>query len=235
MQERVIVGHRGAAGLAPENTLLSFVTALKLGAQMIELDIHETLDGHLVCIHDGTVDRTTDGTGTVSEMDLQELRQLDAGFGEKIPLLSEVLDMARGRLIVNIEIKTLGVEDSLLGLVKSREMTNDIIVSSFYHETLIAMKELNSEVKTAILIDAPKSDLITYALDLVSDAINPLFFLVSDEMVEGAHCNSIKIYPWTVNDGSQILALLNLGVDGIITDFPNVGIKVLKDFSKSTL
>jgi glycerophosphoryl diester phosphodiesterase len=235
LQKRMIIGHRGAAGHAPENTLLSFATALNLGAHMIELDVQETLDGHLVCIHDRTLDRTTDGSGAVSEMTLQDLRTFDAGLGEKIPLLSEVLDMARNRLKVNIELKTLGVEKRVFDLVNFREMAHEVMVSSFFHDTLIAMKEISSEVETAILINAPKSNLIPYTLELGFNAINPRFSLVSHEMIEEAHNNSLKIYPWTVNDSSQMLELLNLGADGIITDYPNVGVEALKRYSESGL
>jgi glycerophosphoryl diester phosphodiesterase len=233
--DRIIVGHRGAAGLAPENTLLSFYTAMNLGVHMIELDVHETLDGHLVCIHDSNVERTTNGTGNVAEMSLQELRLLDAGQGEKIPLLCEVLDMARNRMKVNIELKTLGVEKSVLDEVVSRKMINEVIVSSFLRKSLITIKELNSEIKIATLVAVPTNDLILYALELGSVAINPQFSLVSYDMIEEAHRNSLKIYPWTVNDNSQMLELLQMGVDGVITDFPNFGLEVLKDFYGSSL
>ncbi|MDH4214877.1 MAG: glycerophosphodiester phosphodiesterase family protein [Candidatus Thorarchaeota archaeon] len=233
MQEPIIIGHRGAAGLAPENTLLSFHTALNLGVPMIELDIHETLDGHLVCIHDGSVDRTTNGVGNVAELTLQELRLFDAGMGEKIPLLHEVLDMARNRMKVNIELKTIGVEKSMIDLVVSRKMINDVMVSSFFHATLLTTKEINSGISTAVLFDKPKSDLVSYTIELGSDAINPRFSFVSNVIIEDAHRNHLKIYPWTVNDRSQMLELLTMGVDGIITDYPNLGLDVVKDFSNS--
>lgn len=234
MIERIIIGHRGAAGLAPENTLLSFRKALNLGVHMIELDIHETLDGHLVCIHDSSVDRTTDGTGNVAELTLQELRRFDAGQGEKIPLLHEVLDMARNRMKVNIELKTLGVEKDVIDLIVARKMIHEVIVSSFFHGTLLAIKELNSEIRTAILIDTPKDDLISYTLELGSNAINPKFSFVSNTMIEDAHRHSLKIYPWTVNDTSQMMELLIMGVDGIITDYPNLGLDVMKGLSDSS-
>ena len=235
MRGYIIIGHRGATGLAPENTLLSFRTAMNLGAHMVELDIHETLDGHLVCIHDGTVERTTNGTGTVAEMTLQELRTFDAGQGEKIPLLYEVLDLVRNRMRVNIELKTLGVEKNVEEQVVSRNMIDEVIVSSFFPANLLAMKELNPEIKTAILVSYPMNDLIPYTMELGSDAVNPRFSFVSNEMIEEAHKNSLKIYPWTVNDGSQMHMLLQMGVDGIITDFPNLGLEVLKGFNESSL
>jgi glycerophosphoryl diester phosphodiesterase len=105
----VVIGHRGSSAYAPENTLLSYETAWKMKADMVELDVHSTADGGLVCIHDEDVSRTTNGKGLVAELTLKELRRLDAGKGQKVPLLSEVLDLARGRFGVNIEIKVLNV------------------------------------------------------------------------------------------------------------------------------
>ena len=235
MHQRIIIGHRGAAGLAPENTLLSFRTALNLGVHMIELDIHETIDGHLVCIHDSSVERTTDGTGNIAEMTLEELKKLDAGQGQRIPVLREVLDMARNKMKVNIELKTLGVERKIVDLALSRDMIHDVLVSSFFHGTLLAIMEFNSEIRTAVLVDKPKRDLISYSKELGAFAINPRFSFVSSEMIEEAHENSINIYPWTVNDSSQMLELLRMGVDGIVTDYPNLGLAVLNDISGSFL
>lgn len=231
MRECIIIGHRGAAGLAPENTLLSYRTALEMGAQMIELDIHETYDGHLVCIHDDAVDRTTNGTGVVAEMTLRELRALDAGQGEKIPLLSEVLDLARNRLQVDIELKVLSVEKRVLDLVGDRDMLGSVIVSSFYHGTILAAKELNPKVATAALIASPKEELISYVVDLGADAVNPLYSLVTHDFVEEAHRRSLRVYPWTVNDVSIMVDLIRAEVDGIITDFPNIGMDALTIFS----
>ncbi|PNX52508.1 MAG: hypothetical protein BV458_09225 [Thermoplasmata archaeon M9B2D] len=235
LHQRIIIGHRGAAGLAPENTLLSFRTALDLGVHMVELDIHETLDGHLVCIHDSSVERTTDGVGNVAEMTLDELKHLDAGQGQTIPTLQNVLDMARSNMKVNIEIKTLGVESKIVDLVTSRDMLHDVLVSSFFHGTLPIIKELNSEISTAILVDKPKHDLVSYSKELGANAINPRFSFVSIEIIEEAHENSLNVYPWTVNDSSKMLELLRMGVDGLVTDYPNLGLAVLNDISGSFL
>ena len=231
LQECLIIGHRGAAGLAPENTMLSYRTALDLGVPMIELDIRETLDGHLVCIHDSSVDRTTNGSGIVAEMTLREIRRLDAGRGERIPLLGEVLDLARGHMSVNIELKALGVEKNVLDLVTDRSMLDSIVVSSFYHGSLLAMKELNQDVCTGALIAKPMDGLIPYVVDLGANAMNPLHSLVTHDLVKEAHGNSLKIHPWTVNDSSRMSELLRLEVDGMITDFPNIGLDALRKFS----
>jgi glycerophosphoryl diester phosphodiesterase len=231
LRECIIIGHKGASGHAPENTLLSFAVAYDLGAEMVELDVHETLDGQLVCIHDEDVDRTTNGTGLVHEMTLDQIRELDAGRGEKIPLLSEVLDFARGKLQVNIEIKTLGIESRLLELISSRNMFETILVSSFKHETIRTLKELNPNIKTAALVKSITPDMIPSILKLEPDAINPQYTNVHRRFIELAHENGLRVYPWTVNDASTMHRLVRDGVDGIITDYPDIGLKVVSEFT----
>jgi glycerophosphoryl diester phosphodiesterase len=230
LRECIIIGHKGAAGHAPENTLLSFAAAYELGAAMVELDVHETLDGHLVCIHDESVDRTTNGTGQVREMTLDQIRRLDAGRGEKIPLLSEVLDFVRGKLQVNIEIKTLGLESRLLELISSRNMFETVLVSSFKHGTILKLKELNPNIKTAALVKSVTPDLISSIVKLGPDAINPLYTIAHREFIEAAHEKGLKVYPWTVNEALAMSRLVRDGADGIITDYPDIALKVVRKY-----
>lgn len=229
MTTPIIIGHKGASGHAPENTLLSFRRAFELGAQMIELDVHETLDGELVCIHDSTVDRTTNGTGEVHTLTYKELVALDAGKGESIPLLADVLKYASGRLQVNIELKVIGVEQKLLDIVNQLEILREVVVSSFYHGTLYTIRELNNTIQTAILINTHQKDLVQYALYYRANAINPLYELVTLELVNEAHEAALKVYPWTVNDSNVMRELLAIGVDGLITDFPDKAASILRE------
>ena len=219
--EPVVIAHKGASGYAPENTLLSFRRALDLGAHMIELDLRETLDGELVCIHDPTVDRTTNGTGEIHELRYKELRGLDAGEGEHIPLLTEVLRLASGKIKVNIDLKVIEVEKKLLDLIEDYKMVQDVFVSSFFHGTLRVLRDLSENVKTGILIEVPNDNLVSYALDFDVNAINPHHKLITPELVEEAHSVGLKVYPWTVNDLQTMKELLTLGVDGLITDYPD--------------
>ena len=219
----IIIGHRGAAGLVPENTLLSYQSAFEFGADMIELDAHETSDGHIVCIHDYEVDRTTDGSGYIAEMSLKEIQDLDAGQGQKIPLLSEVLDFAYGK----IKVKVLDIEKRIATLVKEKRMMNNVIVSSFLHGTLQVMHEIDANIKTAVLFKKPLSNPIEYASELGAIALNPLYTIVSSELIKQAHDNEIRIFPWTINDSDTMIHFKKQGVDGIITDFPNIAIEAL--------
>ncbi|MGD9396966.1 MAG: glycerophosphodiester phosphodiesterase family protein [Candidatus Thorarchaeota archaeon] len=217
----IVIAHKGASGYAPENTLLSFQRAIDLEAHMIELDLRETLDGELVCVHDPTVDRTTNGIGAIHELTYKELRGLDAGEGEHIPLLTEVLRLASGKIKVNIDLKVIEVEQKLLDLIEDYKMIQDVLVSSFFHGTLGALRDLSENIETAVLIEVPIDDLVVYALDFNVNAINPDHKLVTLELVEEAHSVGLKVYPWTVNDLQTMKQLLAFGVDGLITDYPD--------------
>jgi glycerophosphoryl diester phosphodiesterase len=229
--DQIIIGHRGASGHAPENTILSFRRALEFGAQMIELDIHETLDGRLVCIHDTTLDRTTNGSGEVNGFTYEELLDFNAGEGEQIPLLEDVLKFASGNLQVNIELKVLEVEKQVLDIVERYEMFQDVIISSFSHDTLSTIRSMSERAPIAILVDKPKEDLVSYAVDFRANAINPQYQFVTSEFVQDIHNAGLKIYPWTVNDQKTMKDLFTLGIDGLITDFPDRAVDILRTFA----
>ncbi|MFX1484544.1 MAG: glycerophosphodiester phosphodiesterase [Promethearchaeota archaeon] len=228
MLPRIIIAHRGASGHAPENTLLSYEKAWRFGATMIELDVHETIDGHLVCIHDSTIDRTTNGTGKVDSLNLEEIQSYDAGLGQKVPVLEDVFAFARDKIQINIELKTAGIEEKLVSLVTDMEMTNEVLVSSFLHICLSEIRELDERIRTAILVQHKIDDLPSYAKELGSYAINLAKELTSSHLVSNAHEFGIKVFPWTVNEESLMTELLQNGIDGLITDYPDVGVKLVK-------
>jgi glycerophosphoryl diester phosphodiesterase len=233
LREKLVIAHRGASGYAPENTLKAFRTAWKMSADMIELDAQETSDGHLVCIHDFDLPRTTNGEGYVGELTYREIKELDAGQGERVPLLSEVLDFARDRIGVNIEVKALNVEKRILELVTEREMLDSVIFSSFMHNTVRVIKNLNAYARTAIILSEPRDDAVRYTLDLGANAINPPFETLTPELVTGAHEARLEVFPYTMNDASSMRKLLSIGVDGLITDLPDVCVKVVETFLQS--
>jgi len=149
------IGHRGACGYEPENTLRSFKKALALGVDMIELDIWLTKDNRIVVIHDITVNRTTNGKGRVDELTLEEIKKLDAGQGEAVPLLSEVMDLVKGRAQLNIEIKTKDVAERLIvELKQSNFPLADLLISSNYLETIQYFKDQMPELKVAWVFKA---------------------------------------------------------------------------------
>ena len=147
----IVTGHRGAAGLEPENTIRSFQRALALGVDQVELDVHLTHDRELVVIHDETLDRTTNGRGPVHAVTLAEIQTLDAGKGERVPTLQEVIDVVKGRAVLQIELKGLGVEEAVVQAVEANQMVDAVVVTSFRHYMVRRMKALNPRVSTGVL------------------------------------------------------------------------------------
>jgi glycerophosphoryl diester phosphodiesterase len=223
----LIIGHRGASKVAPENTLKAFKEAIHLKADGIEFDLQETVDGEFVIIHDYDTLRTTGVEGTVEEMTLKELKKLDFGEGEKIPTLAELIKIAKGKISLNCEIKVEGIIKKVNEIFKDAKMQDSVIISSFLHEELLSLREIESETKLATLVPVKpanfsdwsfKKSLIDYTKRNNLYAINPLFKLVDKEFVNYAHKNNIKVFPWTVDSGIAMKKLIKFGVDGIITN-----------------
>jgi glycerophosphoryl diester phosphodiesterase len=232
------VAHRGAAGYAPENTIAAFDKGLEMKADYIELDVQRSKDGELVVIHDTTVDRTTDGSGKVGQLTLEELRSLDAGrfkgeqfAGEKIPTFEEVLDRYHGKIGILIELKSPElypeIEEAVAQELKERNLDkpqNDkIIVQSFNFESMKKMDALLPKVPIGVLTssklhatDAALEEFATYA-----DFFNPSYGLVSKELVEKVHSLGMEIQSWTVRSPEAAQFLIDMKVDGIITDYPD--------------
>ena len=221
----VKVGHRGAAGHEPENTLRSFRRAMEFGADMVELDVHLCGSGELVVIHDETVDRTTDGSGEVAKMTLDELRTLDAGRGERIPTLQEVIDLATGRMGINIELKGLGTAGPALkhikGAVDMGWKVSGFHVSSFHLDEISAIRELSEDVRTGVLFALDDGGIMEFAERNRAYSLNPNHRTITPEFVARAHERGLKVFAWTVNEPEDIARMKELGVDGIISDHPD--------------
>ena len=230
LRDLSVIAHRGASAHVPENTLLAFEKALEMGAHMIEVDVHETADNHLVVIHDHEVSRCSDGTGEVSELTFNEMKLLDLKNGQKIPSLDEVLTFAHGKVDVNIELKVPDIEKRVLELVSKKGMIDSIFISSFLHGTLKVVRNQHKSVPTGILFNRPIDDLVNYSLSLGATAINPMHEMVDEIMVSSAHKAGLKLFPWTVNDKQTMTHLLSLGVDGIITDDPELCVRTIESF-----
>ncbi|HEY8495569.1 MAG TPA: glycerophosphodiester phosphodiesterase [Limnochordales bacterium] len=224
-----VFGHRGAAAVAPENTMASFTKALEAGADGIELDFQMTRDGHLVVIHDQTLKRTAGKDGWVKDHTLAELRRLDAGSwfdarfaGERIPTLEEVLDLARDRVFVNAEIKNLpyrypGIEEKLLEAVRHTGFPLDrLIVSSFDHVSLERVQALEPRVAVASLF----AHYPVAFNELPGTVLHPHWGVVDEAFMQKARAAGRKVNVWTANDPWAWERLVAVGVDGIITDDP---------------
>ncbi len=220
------IGHRGAMGYEPENTVRSFRKALELGCDMVELDIHACKTGELVVIHDPTLERTTNGKGPVRERTLDELRSLDAGKGERIPLLEEVLNLVQGKAAVNIELKGAVTARPLSRLIdrlcnEKGWSSETFLVSSFDHEELSAFRKLDPETPVGILFDENPPGLLEFALSLQAHSLHPSYRIVTPELVNAAHEQKIKVYAWTVDEPDDIEKMKRLNVDGIFSNFPD--------------
>jgi glycerophosphoryl diester phosphodiesterase len=222
------MAHRGASGTFPENTLSAFRAAIDAGADMCELDVQLTRDGAVVVIHDDTVDRTTDGKGEVAELTLAELKQLDAGArfkdgtlkDERIPTLDEVFGVTAGRCGLNIELKAGGLEHQVAQTMQARGAFKDSIVSSFEWEYLKKIQQLHFNVRIALLADDKPVDLMMNAVAMRAHAINPRWDMVTADLCKAAHERGLKVYTWTVDADARMRALIECGVDGIMTNFP---------------
>lgn len=229
----LVVAHRGAKDVAPENTLAAFVAACELGADGIELDVTRCATGEIVVIHDDTVDRTTNGTGRADALPWAELRSLDAGTwfhprfaGEGIPLLEEVLEQVGRRLRVNIEIKgrsarSDGIEAEIAGMVERHGLTETVIISSFNPAALWRMRRAAPGLARALLYanDMPLALRRAWARHVMApQALHPHYSMVDDAYMGWARQKRYRVNVWTVNAPEAILRMAAVGVDAIITD-----------------
>ncbi|WP_028785041.1 glycerophosphodiester phosphodiesterase [Thalassobacillus devorans] len=239
-QKQVLnIAHRGASGYAPENTMAAFEKAVDMKADMFELDVQMSKDGELVVIHDTTVDRTTDGTGSVKNLTLEELKSLDAGSwfgetfaGETIPTLGEVLDEYRGKTGILIELKSPslypGIEQKVADELKARKLdkpeNEKIIVQSFDHESVRKFHDILPEVPAGVLLGYNPDGISDEQLERFqkyADYVNPSKSMIDASLVERIHDFDMKTHPWTVRDRESANFLLEVGADGIITDYPD--------------
>jgi glycerophosphoryl diester phosphodiesterase len=216
------IGHRGAAGHEPENTIKSLLKAVELGCDMTEIDVHVCGSGEVVVIHDEEVTRTTNGYGFVSQMPLDALKTLDAGKGELIPTLAEVLKVLKGRIKLNIELKGSGTPVPVHRIVEESGWINDdILLTSFDWTMLEEYRELNSEALMGPLAHVNAFHAARFATKIDAYCVNPLHHLCRRTFVQKTHKKGIRVFPWTVNEPGDIERMKNNGVDGIITDYPD--------------
>ncbi|HID27548.1 MAG TPA: glycerophosphodiester phosphodiesterase [Methanosarcinales archaeon] len=214
------IGHRGARACEPENTLRSLKFALDCGADMVEVDVRVAKDDYIVVMHDDTVDRTTNGTGKVRDLTLQELKSLDAGKSERIPTLQEAIDQVFGHAILVIELKELGIEEKVAEIIKDNKIEKSVLVSSFFHSSVKKIKELIPDLKTGVIFSSLPIYPERLAIDANADCLFPRYTRVTAEMIEIAHETGLEVFPWTINSMEEMKQFIALNVDGIVTDNP---------------
>lgn len=242
MNKPLIFAHRGASTYAPENTLSALKKAIDIGVDGIEIDVQLTKDEVVVAIHDPLVDRTSDGKGSISSLTLLEAKKLDFGGwfsndykGEKIPTLKQILQLLDGwQGILNIELKKGHLQDTtklakgVLKLLYSYNYLKQTIISSFDQPSLIAFKGLEPKAKICPLYGLGLKEPWIYATNIHAFAIHPPYQALTAEIVENCHSKDIKVNVFTVNQSVEIKTMIELGVDGIITDVPDIA-KEIRD------
>lgn len=217
------IGHRGARGYAPENTLESIDLAIEQGATWIEIDIREH-SGELIVIHDKYLERTTNGQGHICQHDLAALRRFTCGNNQTLPTLKEVITHVNRRAVINIELKdrasALPTIALLNMLVSQGWQYDDFLISSFYHHALQDIKEIEPKIRTGALCASVMIDYARFAQELNAWSINLCSESVSQELINDAHQRGLKVFVYTVNDPRLFTEFSDMGVDGVFTDYP---------------
>jgi len=219
-----VLAHRGARGHAPENTLAAFDKALALGAKWIELDV-QLHDGQIWVFHDQRLERCTNGKGWLVDHDAAALRALDAGGGQRIPVLREVLEHLRGRVALNIELKTgagtaAAVAQALRAAFAAGWKPEQFLVSSFNLPELREFKRLVPDVALGVLLCGVPLDLAFAATTLGARVVSLDRDFAEPALIEDAHARGMKVFVFTVNEREDIARFRAAGVDGVFTDFP---------------
>jgi len=226
----LICGHRGASGHAPENTLAAFRLAIEMGVEMCELDVQQTMDDRFAVIHDDTLGRTTDGRGAVWKHTFDALQKFDAGSwfgksfaGERIPSLEEVIDLARGRIRLNIELKVHGHERNVAALlvasIQRERFEEQCLVSSFDHALADEVKSIAPALSVGYIFGKKEFREEVFASPV--DVLSVHFSLISDEFIKMARRNHKQVHAWTVDREPDLIKMKKMGVDVIISNFPD--------------
>lgn len=234
-----IIAHRGFSGIAPENTLIAFQKAIECKADYFELDVHKTMNDSIVVIHNSSVDKTSSNSkkGEIAKMNYMDLAAVKVGYSEKfgstyenekIPTLREALELAKGKIKVCIEIKVFGAEKEVLKIINDLGVKDDVIIFSFYYPVLAKLRQLDKNIPILLLINKADKMTIDYAQIIESNAIGVGYeTTITKEYLSFAHKNGIEVWKWTVNEEDEMKQLIDLGVDGLITDFPDKALKNL--------
>lgn len=220
------IGHRGAKGHGPENTIVAFQKAIDLGCDGIELDVHLSLDKEIIVIHDETIDRTTNGTGFVNQMTLSELKKFRIDNNHEIPTLDEVCAILNHNMLINIELKSFETVQKVIEVIEKYILHNkftyqNFMISSFDWTALSLCHVKSRGIVLGVLTDNSVENAVIFAKKINAFAINPHFKLLNEANVKLIHDNGFKIHPWTVNEIEDINKMKILKVDGIISDFPD--------------
>ena len=215
----LLIAHRGASKIAPENTLKAFQKAIELEADYIEFDVHQSKDGEVVIMHDANTFRTTRHFGAIKNMTLKELKSLNAGEGEKIPTLQELIEIAKGKIKLQLEIKDEGMVKKIVTILKDADFIESTTISSFKHKELLEVQKIEPSINlVALIVGINTIKIIKKAIRNKFQAIQPFYTFIRKSFIDSAHENNIKINAWIVNSKETMKKLIEMGIDGIITN-----------------
>jgi len=234
-QQFIISAHRGYSSIAPENTLSAFKKAIDVGADYFECDVRYTKDRKIVTLHDSTLDKTTNDVGLLSSKTYNEVSKIDAGYpdrfgdryrNEHIPTLKKVLELAKGKIKVEIEIKDTNMAKDVVALIKKLDMEHEVLVIAFNFNELKKVKELDSSISVKYLVgrnweEAEIEKIISIGGEYIGPSGVPTYV-----QVQKAHSKNIKIISYTINTSQEIQAAIYSGIDGIATDYPKRSMKI---------
>jgi len=214
------IGHRGTAGHAPENTIAAIRKGISLGADFVEMDVQRTRDGRLVVMHDALVDRTTDGSGLVCDITWDELQLLDAGGGERVPSVEAALAAANGHAGVMLEVKAPGIGPELYRAVRTLAFPGPVIYASFLHAEILAIRSIDPLAKTMALIESVPLSGAAVGRDANAAMVGLAYNSATAEFIATLHDAGLEVWLYTVNEPRLIQRAIDLGADGVISDYP---------------
>jgi glycerophosphoryl diester phosphodiesterase len=214
MKEPLRIGHRGAAGHAPENTLLSIEKGLSLGAEVIEIDVHRSRDGELIVMHDERVDRTTNGSGYIRDLRLAQLRALE------VPTLADAMQAVKGRASLMIELKVRHIVPDVVRVAADIPEVS-VFYASFFHSELLRVRELEPEARTIALLEAVPVSLTAFAIEAQATHAGVAFQSLEPDFVRALKDAGLAVFTYTVDEPREIEYARSLGVDGLISNFPD--------------
>jgi glycerophosphoryl diester phosphodiesterase len=217
-----VVGHRGALGVMPENTIKGFRYALNLGVDAVECDVHLSRDNQLMVMHDTTVDRTTNGHGAIRDLTAARIRSLDAGGGEQVPTLDEVLETVRHEVHLLIELKGIGVEEAAVEAVKAQGMEDEVTFSSFALERLASVREMGKHYRVRAILPNPTDFELARAVEMQAVGIDVHYRNACFRVIEAAHALGLEVLAWNPDTWPEQQAMIVLGVDGVSSNRPDI-------------
>ena len=234
----IVTAHRGASAYAPENTIASFVEAINMKADYAELDVQETSDGELILFHDKHMKRTAGLDKDVWEASYDEVKNLDAGSwfnekykGEKIPKFADVIDFVKGKIKLNIELKTNGHEkalaDRVVKIVKDKGFENQCIITSFDYNLVKRVKEIAPSLKVGLIFKTIPDSIDVFKIN--AELLSVHFSVVNEEFVKKAKENGKEVHVWTANEESEMKRLIGLGVNSLITNYPDIARRIVDE------